>query len=289
MTESLTIVIPSYNEEASLKSFLPKVIEFCSFENYNLIVVNDGSLDNTNEILSDFSDNKFNFVNHKVNKGYGAAIKSGVKLTSTEFVITIDADGQHLLSDVKKLHNLIIQTNSDMIVGARPNEKNAYYRNLGKYIIRKFSKTLLPNNITDINSGMKIYKTEIAKKYLHLCPDGMSYSDTILLLFINFKHLVTEQKINLNKRMVGKSTINTLTAMETLIQILNIAVLFKPIKVFSFMSIIILLASLIWGLPILLDGRGLSIGTLMGIMISVFTFFLGLIVEQITQIRKNVD
>ena len=89
--------------------------------------------------------------------------------------------------------------------------------------------------------------------------------------------------------MVGKSTINTLTAMETLIQILNIAVLFKPIKVFSFMSIIILLASLIWGLPILLDGRGLSIGTLMGIMISVFTFFLGLIVEQITQIRKNVD
>ena len=133
-----------------------------------------------------------------------------------------------------------------------------------------------------------MYKRDLALKYLHLCPDGMPYSDIILLIFLNSKYYVIEEKINLNKRETGTSTINIKTAFETLLQILNIAVLFKPLKVFISFSIIIFFISFLWGLPILIDGKGLSVGSLLGILTSVLIFLLGLLVEQITQIRKNL-
>ena len=284
----LTIVMPAFNEEVALKKYLPEVIEFCEEKNYKLIVIDDGSKDNTWAVIESFNSVNFKYLSHKVNKGYGAAIKTGINKTDTQYVITIDSDGQHYLEDVEKMCQLIQRTNADMIVGSRPNEKKAYYRNIGKYLIRKFAGILLKNNIKDINSGMKIYNVELAKKYIHLCPDGMSYSDTILLLFLNYKNLVLEEKIKLKSRESGTSTIGTRTAIETILQILNIAVLFKPIKVFGSIAIMIFILSLIWGIPILLDGRGLSVGTLLGILVSVFVFLLGLLVEQVSELRKNI-
>ena len=288
--QDLTIIMPSYNEYDSLITYLPDVINFCKINSCSLVLVDDGSNDKTQEFINaaNFSYSKFIYLKHNVNKGYGAAIKSGIINSKTKYVVTIDSDGQHLLDDVKRLYLLIKEKNADMIVGKRPNEKKSYYRNIGKFFIRKFVFTLFGNKIIDINSGMKMYKNDLALKYLHLCPDGMPYSDTILLIFLNFKYYVIEEKINLNKRETGNSTISTKTAFETVLQILNIAVLFKPLKVFITLSIFILLVSFSWGLPILIEGKGLSVGSLLGILTSILIFILGLLVEQITQIRKNL-
>lgn len=289
MKNNLTIIIPAYNEQESLKEFLPEVLKFCNSKGFEVIVVNDGSKDDTQFVLEGYSQEKcFNIIRHKLNKGYGGALKSGVENAQTKYVITIDADGQHYLDDVEKLYTLIISKDADMIVGKRGNINEDWYRNLGKSIIRRIAKMLMPLPIHDINSGMKIYDTELAKKYLKICPDSMAFSDIIALIFINQRHLVMEYPVSIKQRKTGKSTINTKTAFETLIEILNIVTLFNPMRVFFPLTIFFVLAGIIWNTPILLRGAGVSVGALLLIMCGLVFFVLGLVAEQLSLIRKSI-
>jgi glycosyltransferase involved in cell wall biosynthesis len=290
MENNLTIIIPAYNEEESLKRFLPQLIEFCKTNSFYLVVVNDGSTDNSKNIISAiFKEYSFvRLINHKVNKGYGGAIKTGINASQTKYLITIDADGQHLLDDVEKLYKLILEKDADMIVGSRKGQKEAsLFRKLGKNSIRFIAKILMPLNINDINSGMKIYNTELAKKYISLCPDSMPYSDIILLTFVYQKHLVLEEPISIKPRVAGTSTISVSTAFETIKEILNIVVLFNPIRIFFPIAFFCILFGILWGLPFLLLGRGASNGAIISILSGIIFFTLELIAEQLSMIRKK--
>lgn len=290
MDKTLTVVIPAYNEEASLRHFLPHVINHCNESGYTLIVVNDGSTDNTKAIIQQFEvlNPVLHVIHHKVNRGYGGAIKSGIKQTKTDYLITIDADGQHNLNDVDRLFQEIISTDADMIVGSRISQKSATaLRGIGKMIIRKIAKFLLPVRVQDINSGMKIYSSQLAKNYIHMCPDSMAFSDIIVLVFTHYRCLVMEVPIKVGERLAGKSTIGVNTAFETVREILNIVLLFNPLKIFLPVSFLVFVSSLLWGLPILFSGRGLSTGTLLGLFLSVFLFFLGVVAEQISILQKK--
>ncbi len=289
MTKKLTLIIPAFNEAQALELHLPELIKSCEYNKWNLILVNDCSFDETFSLINQHKDKSFlQIINHKVNKGYGAAIKSAISICDTDYLITLDADGQHSLQDVKRLYDKILETDADMIVGSRKNLKNQnLYRRLGKALIRFTAGILLPLKIYDINSGMKIYNTVLAKKYINFCPDSMAYSDIITLVFISRKHLVIEEPISINPRIAGKSKITTLTAFETLKEILNIVVLFNPMKIFLPVSMLSILAGLGWGLPFIILGRGISIGALLAIITGIIFFLLGLIAEQLSMIRKN--
>jgi glycosyltransferase involved in cell wall biosynthesis len=286
----LTIVIPCYNEAKNLRIFLPQLITFCKENYYKLIIINDGSVDESEEILFEYINHEhFKIIKHKINKGYGAAIKSGIIEVQTKFLITIDGDGQHNLEDIKKLHQIIKEKDADMIVGSRINSKpHSLYRQFGKFLIRIVAKILMPLNIYDINSGMKIYKTELAKKYIKLCPDTMAFSDIITLAFINQKYLVLETPININRRIQGESSISAITAFETTLALFNILMLFNPLRVFLPTSIILLILGLLWGIPIIIMGRGLSVGALLAVLSSIAFFLLGLIAEQLASFRKQL-
>jgi glycosyltransferase involved in cell wall biosynthesis len=289
LKSELTIVIPAYNEEENLKIILPDLIAFVEQRNWKLIITNDGSKDNTKTILKKHEDSThLKVVQHKLNKGYGAAIKSAIQACDTEYVITIDADGQHRLEDVDKLFALVKSTDADMIVGSRKGTKDAsFLRSIGKSIIRATAKLMLTVPVYDINSGMKIYRTELAKQYLYLTPNNMPYSDIITLIFISNRHLVLEEPIIVKDRLKGESTIGIQTAFETIMEIVNMIFLFNPMKIFLPVSIISFLISLAWGVPIILRGQGVSSGALLGFISSLIFFFLGLIAEQLTMIRKN--
>ncbi len=285
----LTIVIPAYNEAESLPPLLDELLAFCKPRNWKINLVNDGSKDNSKQVLESYANNELlNVIHHKLNKGYGGAIKRGVIACKTEYLITIDADGQHRLEDVEKLFQAIQDKDADMIVGSRKGTKAAsLMRGIGKSLIRTIAKILMPVPIHDINSGMKIYRTDLAKKYIQLCPDTMAYSDIITLCFINNRHLVLEESITVDARLKGESTIGVHTAFQTVMEIINIVVLFNPMKIFLPIALLTFLLTLIWGLPIILRGIGVSTGTLLGFIASIIFFFLGLIAEQLSQIRRN--
>ena len=285
----LTIIIPAYNEEENLKIILPDLLDFVNKHNWKIIITNDGSKDHSKAYLDTFKNSdRLKVVHHKLNKGYGAAIKSAIQECDTEYLITIDADGQHRKEDVEKLFNLAKSTEADMIVGSRKGTKDATkMRTIGKSIIRFTAKSMIKVPVHDINSGMKIYRTDLAKQYLYLTPNNMPYSDIITLIFISNRHLVLEEPIVVNDRLKGESTIGIQTAFETIMEIVNIIFLFNPMKIFLPVSIFTFIITAAWGIPIIIRGNGVSTGSLLGFISSLIFFFLGLIAEQLTLIRKN--
>jgi glycosyltransferase involved in cell wall biosynthesis len=279
----LTVIIPAFNEVENLEVYLPMLISHCRENNWQIILVNDGSRDRTKEYLKNFEQEPIlTVIHHKLNRGYGAAIKSGIRECKTEFLITFDADGQHYLEDIEKLSRCLIENDADMVVGSRKGLKSSsHFRGLGKSIIRLIANIMMTVPVHDINSGMKIYRTDLAKKYLYLTTDTMSFSDVITLVFINNRHLVLEEPIRIKKRTTGESTIGFQTAFQTVMEILHIVILFNPMKIFLPLSILCFFITGVWGIPLLLEGRGLSIGSLLGLIMGILLFLLGLIAEQL--------
>jgi glycosyltransferase involved in cell wall biosynthesis len=288
MLDQLTIVVPSYNEAANLPRSIPPLIGFCEKNQCHLIVVDDGSQDQTPEILRQFPSPCLRVIRHKVNRGYGGAIKTGLEATRSEWVITVDADGQHQVEDIAGLFQAITEADADMAVGSRRKSRNREkFRRIGKWLIRKLAHILISKEIWDINSGMKIYRSELVKKYLSLCPDSMAFSDIITLVFLSQKHLVIEKDILTQNRTAGQSTIRIHTAFQTVFEILNIVMMFHPIKIFFPIAVLLFVAGFSWGLPIVIAGKGISTAASMLILLSIFTFLLGLIAEQLSLLLKK--
>jgi len=288
--DQLTVIVPAFNEAQSLPLLLQELVPYCDERNWKIIVVNDGSKDNSKEILNRYTEHvRFRVVHHKLNKGYGAALKSGLLICETQFAVTIDADGQHYLEDIDRLLTRMIINDADLVVGSRKGSvSRSSYRGLGKSMIRFLAKVLMTVPIHDLNSGMKIYRTDLAKKYIHLAPDTMAFSDIITLVFINNRHLVLEEPIRIRKRKSGNSTISLQTAFQTIMEIINIVILFSPMKIFLPLSLLCFIITGLWGIPLLIGGRGLSIGTLLGVILGILLFLLGLIAEQLSLIRRKL-
>jgi glycosyltransferase involved in cell wall biosynthesis len=288
--DDLTIVIPSFNEGESLPLLIKELGSFAQGNGVRVILVDDGSVDDTSQVLRDaILPEQIKVIAHKLNRGYGGAIKSGIRAAQTRFVITMDADGQHDLNDVKRLYAHLKDTDADMVVGSREGQRDAsLYRGLGKRLIRWFAKLMMPIHIKDINSGMKVYDARLAKSYLPLCPDHMAYSDIIAMVFISQRHKVLELPITIHERSKGKSTIGTMTAIDTVREILNIVILFNPMRVFMPISLFLLAFGVVWGLPILLRGNGVSVGAMLLLVSALLFFFLGLLAEQLSTIRKGL-
>lgn len=288
--ELLSIVVPVFNEAESLLELLPAWIEYCQTRGWQLIIVNDGSTDQTATVISEYEDTRgVQILHHVINRGYGGALKTGIKASQTEYTVTIDADGQHNIADAERLLALAIKKNADLVVGSRETYQDEdLFRRIGKWLIRTLAKMLVPLTIRDLNSGFKLYRTECVQNYLDLCPDTMAFSDTITLVFFHEQHLVLEQPITVNKRLVGTSTINLNTAFDTVIHILNNVMMFNPLRIFLPISMFCFLFGIGWGLPILLRGRGVSVGSLLALVSGLLVFLIGLVANQLSEIRLQI-
>jgi glycosyltransferase involved in cell wall biosynthesis len=286
----LSVVVPIYNEEASLPGLLTELVAYCRSRKWELILVDDGSSDKTPSILKGYQEFPgVKIIHHKVNRGYGGALKTGILDAQAQYVVTIDADGQHELVNIDELLSFTIEKDADLVVGNRGKAgASSLYRSIGKWVIRKFASMLMPVKISDLNSGFKLYQTKLVQKYLSICPDSMAFSDVITLIFIKNRHLVLEHPITINRRATGKSTITTFTAIQTAMEIINIAMLFNPLRIFLSLSVLCIGFGFAWGIPILLDGRGVSVGAMLAIVTGLLFFFIGLIAEQLSSMRLGL-
>lgn len=285
----LTVVVPAYNEGDILPHFAPELVRFCEQHGWHLIFVNDGSKDNTGIVLNEIArPPQVRVVHHKVNRGYGGALKTGISQVTTPYLITVDADGQHHLEDIISVFNFARQHDADMVIGKRDEQQNPnLYRSVGKWLIRAFTRVLMPLPVTDLNSGFKLYRTDLAQKYISICPNTMAFSDVITLVFINERRLVMEHPISISPRKAGKSTINTYTAFDTVLEILNIIVMFNPLRIFLPLAFFCITLGLTWGIPIIYLGRGVSVGAMLAIVTGLIFFIGGLLASQISAIRME--
>lgn len=289
-SSELSIVVPVYNEFEGLQTFILELIPYSQSNGYTVIFVDDGSSDKSFELLKPLAAlENVRLIRHKVNQGYGGALKSGLRYAQTPYVLTMDSDGQHRTEDILAMITAAKERDADLVIGNRNWGKQAFsVRSLGKTIIRSIASILMPINIHDLNSGFKLYRTEIAKNYLPFCPNSMSFSDILTLLFINQRCLVLEVPITTRERQSGKSTISVDTAFETLINVINISVMFNPYKLFIPLALITLLLGLGWGIPFALQGKGVSVGSLLLLITSGLFFAIALIAGQLSAIRLQL-
>lgn len=276
----LTIIIPAYNEERAIKPVLERLKTTCPELIEEIIVVDDGSTDNTAQIAEEVG---VRVIRHSRNKGYGASLKTGIRAVHTDFVLTMDSDGQHKAEDIARLW--AATDHNDMIVGQRTALLHSQlWRMPGKWLLSIMANYLSRQRIPDLNSGFRLMRRDVVMKYMHLCPSGFSFSTTITMAFFNRGFNVAYVPIEVEKR-IGKSTVSLSTGLETIILILRIAALFDPLRVFIPISIFVGSVGVLWGIPYALLGNGISIGSMLAIVTATLLFSLGLICDQISQLR----
>ncbi|OQY41486.1 MAG: hypothetical protein B6242_17310 [Anaerolineaceae bacterium 4572_78] len=225
--QPITIIIPAFNETESIGSVLVQLKKECADFVSEIIVVNDGSTDNTQQVVEELD---IHLINHPRNLGYGAALKTGIKNAKTDFVLTMDSDGQHKVSDVISLWEL--QEGYDMVVGQRTSLVHSpLWRMPGKWFLGSMANYLTSQSIPDLNSGLRLMRRDVVLRYMHLCPSGFSFSTTITMALLSQGYNVLYTPIQVEKR-TGKSTVSFSTGLETLILVLRIATLFNPLKIF---------------------------------------------------------
>ena len=169
---NVSIIIPAFNEAEVIGSVVKSITS--AFPESEVIVVNDGSTDNS---AGEIAASGVIVVNHDYNQGYGASLKTGTRTATKEYILFCDGDGQHSVEDVRRLINEC--DGYDLVVGARNSYSHQpFLRRPGKFVMKKFAELLAGTKIPDLNSGLRIFKRDTLIRYLHLMPDGFSFSTT---------------------------------------------------------------------------------------------------------------
>ena len=245
MFPALTILIPAYNEVDAL----PETVSLVAAHGHligemEIIVINDGSTDGTAEVAAKLP---VKVINHETNHGYGASLKDGLRAASHEWILIIDADGTYPIDQIPRL--LEESDGYDMVVGARTGEvvQVPLLRRPAKWIITRLAEYLSQRKIPDLNSGLRLFRKEVAMRFFSLYPDGFSFTTTITLAMLTNRYRVKFLPINYLKR-IGQSSIRPIhDFLNFTLLIIRICAYFKPLNVFVPPALVFILAGLTKG------------------------------------------
>jgi len=285
MKTEVTVIIPAYNEEEGIGKVIDKIKDTMEKvkASYEIVVIDDGSTDETATIVKEKS---IKLIQHPYNKGYGAALKTGVKNAEGDIVLFIDADAQQNTDDIPRL--LEPMEEYDMVVGRRTKgSKIPLLRRLGKFILSALANYLAGQKIPDLNSGFRAVKKEIVVKYMGILPDTFSFTTTITLATIKAGYNLKYVPIETGER-VGSSKIKLFQdGFRFIMLILRTIVLFDPMKVFLPVSVVLFLAGfayLVYNLILYLNVPDTSI---LLIVSSLIVFFFGLLADLVSGLFKK--
>ena len=242
--EEVSIIIPAYNEREGITHVIEslRLLKERYGTRWEIIVVDDGSTDGTPEMVKKFED--VILIQHPLNRGYGAAIKTGIRHAKYNTLVISDADGTYPVNDIPKL--IAQLSKSDMVVGARHiNSSNIpLSRRPAKWMLNKLANYLTGIKIPDLNSGLRVMKKDIVLKYFHLLPDGFSFTTTITLAMLTNNYDVEFVPIEYKIRS-GRSKIRPIRDTMNFIQlILRTVLYFDPLKIFLPISVLFFISSI---------------------------------------------
>lgn len=235
----VSVVIPAYNEEQAVGSVIAELREVLRRHGIEaeIIVVDDGSADQTAQAAADAG---ARVLRHRSNRGYGAALKSGVAAASNDYIVITDADGTYPCEYIPEMLDRL--EGSDMVVGARvgKNLKIPLLRRPAKWALNRLANYLTKAHIPDLNSGLRAFRRDLVMQYFPILPDQFSWTTTITVAMHCDKYAVTYLPINYRARR-GSSKIVPWDAGSFAILILRTAMLFRPLRIFVPVVILCLL------------------------------------------------
>jgi len=242
-----TVIVPCYNEERAVLETIHSIRNSLQDVGpYELILVDDGSTDGSAEILhaATETDSGLQVVTHARNRGYGAALKTGIRRASSEIIVITDADGTY---PNKRIGEFVeIAKSADMVVGSRTAKEVTYplSRKIIKIFLKLYMSWLVGQNIPDINSGLRVFHRSVVERFLNILPDGFSFTTTITLAMLRNNYDVRFIPIEYYPR-IGKSKIrpvkDTIRFFEL---ILRTGMYFAPLRVFMPIVLVLLLSFL---------------------------------------------
>lgn len=286
--QGLSIIIPAYNEAESLESViagLKQELTKLVLENYEIIVVNDGSTDKTVEILMQIEGIKVK--SHPYNKGYGAALKTGAVAARFNWLLFFDAEGQHRPEYIKEL--LKYATGFDLIAGERLGYQGPWLRQPAKKVIHALAFYLFGQKVKDLNCGLRLIKKDQFLRFSHILPDGFSCSTTTVFTFFKEKLNVKFVPVIINKRGAGKSLVRPRQAFIYFLLILRLLMLFSPLRAFLPLSVVLFALALViflYDIFLIHGFHNMTISLLL--FSSLMIFFFGLLADQVAALRREI-
>lgn len=285
---NFSIVIPAKNEELGLPKLLAELNTL--YRGAEIIVVNDGSTDNTAQVSADAG---ARVITHPYSKGNGAAIKSGARAANGDYIVFMDGDGQHAAADVERLVEKVAE-GYDLVVGARSGRESqaSVARWSANTFYNRFASWMVDRQIDDLTSGFRCVDRRKFLSFLYLLPNGFSYPTTSTMAFFRAGYSVGFVPIKVAQR-IGKSHISLLKdGIRFLLIIFKVGTLYSPLKVYFPVSVVVAgLGLLNYALTVMSTGWRFTNMSTMLILAGMVVFLIGLLSEQLTnlQFKDNTD
>lgn len=277
----VTVILPAYNEANVVGDTVRKIKQL--HPDFEVLVVDDGSTDGTLEAAMAAGANVWP---HPYNIGNGAAIKTGLRCAQGEWVVMMDADGQHQPEDLARL--LVHKDRYDMVVGARtPKSKTKIHRDIANWLYNRMASYVTQFAIKDLTSGFRLVRLSTAKQFIYLLPNTFSYPSTLTMAYLRSGRSIKYVSIETKER-IGKSKIKLIKdGTRFFLIITRIATLFSPLRVFLPISLILFFSAVsYYGYTFITQGRFTNMSALL-FNSSIIVFMIGLVAEQISQMRYD--
>ena len=238
-----SVVIPAYNERNGIGPTLAALrgVLAAAGGEWEIIVVDDGSSDGTGDFLATVAG--ITLVRHPHNRGYGAALKTGIRQARHDVVVITDADGTY---PIDMIPHLVSQIGPfDMVVGARTGQEVQVplIRRPAKWALTTLANYLSGLEIPDLNSGLRAFKKDIAVGFFRLLPAGFSFTTTITLAMLTNDYNVAYVPINYFQR-TGSSKINPIKdTINFFSLVVRIVISFRPLRVFVPLALLLLIVA----------------------------------------------
>jgi glycosyltransferase involved in cell wall biosynthesis len=226
----VSVVIPAFNEKRSVAAVVQEVRDVLQHHGveHEIIVVDDGSSDGTAQAALASG---AHVIQHRRNRGYGAALKTGIRAARREVILITDADGTYPSRAIPEI--LTRLQSADMVVGARvsDNVHIPLLRRPGKWLLGRLAEHITGEKIPDLNSGLRAFRSQCVQQYFPILPDRFSFTTTITVALLSDGYRVDYLPIDYLKRQ-GKSKIVPWNFFEFVALVLRLSMSFNPLRVF---------------------------------------------------------
>ncbi len=249
-----------------------------------VLVVDDGSSDNTAAVAATAG---ARVIRHPYNKGNGAAVKTGIRHAAGEYILIVDADGQHSAADALRLVGYL--GDYDLVVGTRAgsNQQASTARYAGNNLLNWLASYLTGRDIPDLTSGLRAARTSGLREFLHLLPNRFSTPTTTTLAFVKAGYSVRFEPISVGPRL-GKSKIKLVSdGARFLMILLKVITVFSPLRIFLPIAGAFFLLGAGYAIWTSLTRHDITDSSVLLLVLAVVIFLVGLVSEQISTMRSE--
>ena len=281
--QRLSIVVPAFNEHRGLVHVLADLSS--ELPGSEIIVVDDGSTDDTAGAAKAFPD--VIVIRHPFNRGYGGALKTGMRHATREFVAWFDADHEHRAADLVIMLDRICLRDCVAVIAQRPLSGPSPMREWGKRVVRLLARTFV-NIKKDINCGLRVFRRDVIVGYLPLLPNGYSASITSTMVLLERGYPLAFHSIAAHPR-IGYSKVKIGDGFIAMMLVMRIVMLFGPLRVFLGSGLILIVAGSVYGLTLAFRHRlGIPTGAVVVVLTGMLLMVFGLIADQVSQLRLSL-